>query len=153
MIRRSGFAVLLVVSVTACERPTADSPIDDGRPQPVVTSSTGHRFDRAFIDSAYVKDDILHVAIQYGGGCRTHRFSLISSGTYLESYPVQLPMALAHDAQADPCRAFKWTVERFDLTAVKRAYLASYKQGGPLVLQLREPGDGAKTVSVRYEVK
>lgn len=127
--------------------------MNNGRPQPVLTSSTGHRFDRSSIDSAYVKDDILHVFIEYNGGCRTHRFSLISSGTYLESYPVQLPMALAHDALSDPCRAMKHTVERFDLTSVKRTYLGNYKQGGPLMLQLREPGDGAKTVSVRYAMK
>ena len=50
-------------------------------------------------------------------------------------------------------RALIGSLERFGLSSIRQAYLAGYGQGGPIFLQLREPGEGGKTVSVRYEVR
>lgn len=159
MLRRAlrYFGVLAVsgglLTAIACSRATTEVPLDDTTPLPVSTSASGLRFDPAAIDSAYIMQDVLHVVTRYGGGCRTHRFAMVSSMAFLESYPVQLPLALGHDAQGDLCRAIKGSLERFDLSSIRRAYLASYGQGGPIILQVREPGEGGKTVSVRYEVR
>jgi hypothetical protein len=145
--------LVAAVSLLACQSPTSDDPPVSGQPRPVVASPTGQRFDAAIIDSARVTQDVLQVFVQYGGGCRTHQFALISSGIFLESYPVRLGLRLAHDAQGDPCRAIKASVERFDLRPVRQAYQASYGQGGPIILELREPGQNGKVVPVRYEIQ
>lgn len=139
--------------LAACQTPTSDGAVASDDPRPIVSSANNHRFDAARIDSARVERDILQLFVQYGGGCRSHRFALISSGVFLESYPVQVPLALSHDADGDMCRALKTSIERFDLASVRSAYLASYGKGGPVILQVREPGPDGKTVSVRYEVK
>ncbi len=145
--------LVAAVSLLACQSPTSDDPPSSGQPRPVVTTTTGQRFDPAIIDSARVTQDVLELFVQFGGGCRTHRFALISSGVFLESYPVRLGLNLAHNAQGDPCRAIKSSVERFDLRPVRQAYLTSYGQGGPLILELREPGQSGKVVSVRYDIR
>ncbi|MBA3918760.1 MAG: hypothetical protein K2Y26_15790 [Gemmatimonadaceae bacterium] len=151
-VLRSPFLVAAAL-LLACQNPTSDDPPPNGQPRPVVSKATGQRFDAAIIDSARVTQDVLQIFVQYGGGCQTHNFALVSSGVFLESYPVRLGLNLAHDANGDRCKALKTSVERFDLRPVRQTYLTSYGQSGPLILELREPGQSGKVVSVRYDIR
>jgi len=138
---------------SACSSPTDASTTDSTAALTVTTATSSYRFDAAFIDSARVEGNVLLLHLKFGGGCRPHQFALLSSGVFLESYPVQVPMALAHHGNGDMCRALLSRTQRFDLSALRRRFLANYPGGGPMILQIREPGPEGGTESVRFEVQ
>lgn len=96
------------------------------------------------LNAASIMGDTLSVSVSYGGGCRTHRFTLVASNAFMESYPVQLRASLAHVANDDPCRAWVTADYDFDLTPIKRRYQEGYRQeAGTIILILEDnPGDG-----------
>jgi len=73
--------------------------------------------------------DTLTLPIQYGGGCRVHRFGLLIDPAFRESHPVQVTARLAHDADGDLCRALLGQDLRFDLSPLRRRYQAAYGPG------------------------
>ena len=86
--------------------------------------------------------DTLTVTVSYGGGCETHRFTLVASNVFLESYPVQLGASLAHDANGDSCEAWLTEDWDFDLTPIKRMYQDAYRvDAGTIVLRLEHAPD------------
>jgi hypothetical protein len=70
---------------------------------------------------AAVEGDSLKVQLQYGGGFRTHSFTLISMGAATKSLPRQQPLKLLHDAQGDMGRALIQEDRSFDLTPFRDA--------------------------------
>ncbi len=117
---------------------------------PVFIGEADDRFgtDTYQLNAATITGDILTVNATYGGGCRTHRFTLVVSETFQESSPVQLAVSLAHDADADPCRALLRESYHFGMTPIKRLYQKGYAQkAGIIVLQLKE----APEVDLVYE--
>ena len=94
------------------------------------------------LNAATIAGDTLTVNVSYGGGCRTHQFTLLASDVFLESHPVQLGASLAHEANDDLCRAWLTEEYDFDLTPIKRMYQAAYRQdAGTVILRLEEaPG-------------
>lgn len=119
----------------------------------IAASADELRADPATIDSAAIAGDVLQLHLTHGGGCRTHVFGLHTSGVFLESEPVQVPVQLSHDADNDMCRALVRPVVRFDLTALRELYKKSYGKGGTMVLQVKAPGADGATTSVGYDVK
>ncbi|HEX6314809.1 MAG TPA: hypothetical protein VFZ73_08120 [Gemmatimonadaceae bacterium] len=83
--------------------------------------------DPVTIKQAAVKGDSLELVVNYAGGCRTHSFLLLSDAAWMESYPVQVGVRLAHDAEADSCDALLSRTLRFDLTPLKIAYNGAYQ--------------------------
>jgi len=83
--------------------------------------------DPVTIHGVVVKGDSLELSVSFGGGCRDHEFGLLADGAWMESYPVQLGVRLAHDAKGDACRALLSRVLRFDLSPLKAAYHDSYQ--------------------------
>ncbi len=87
---------------------------------------------------------VLTLDVEYGGGCEDHEFDLVAWGGWLESFPVQVNVLLAHEDHGDACDALLTSELRFDLTPLERAYAAAY--GGPargattILLRLRVPG-------------
>jgi hypothetical protein len=99
------------------------------------------------ITAAAVSGDELRITLTYGGGCREHRFRLVASDAFMESYPVQVAAVLTHDANGDQCRALRHDTLRFDLTPLKEAYRRAYQaQSGVIVLRLWYVEEG-----IRYE--
>jgi hypothetical protein len=82
--------------------------------------------DPVTIAAATVKGDSVELAVTYGGGCRAHAFLLLSDGAWMESYPVQVGVRLAHDDEGDNCKALLSRILRFDLTPLKTTYNAAY---------------------------
>lgn len=152
-LRFAVVAALGQATLNGCSRSTTDTtPDNDVRPVQVAGNSIGYRFDQATIDSASIGGDILLLYMSHGG-CTRHTFELLASGVFLESYPVQVPALLAHDGKGEQCRAMRRPIVRFDLTALKRTYQKAYGPIGVLVLQVKAPGEGGKTTSVRYDIK
>lgn len=100
-------------------------PEDDPRPWPM---------DPWTFRSHALDGDTLTLSIQYGGGCRVHRFALLVDPAFRESDPVQVSARLAHDADGDMCRALISEDLRFDLSPVRRHYQRSYGEGPGVIL-------------------
>lgn len=94
--------------------------------------------DPVTIQGFAMKGDSLELTVSFGGGCRDHAFLLLSDAAWMESYPVQVGVRLAHDAKGDNCKALVARVLRFDLTPLKAAYNASYQtSSGIMRLNIR----------------
>ena len=103
-----------------------------------VDSAAQWGTDSYELGAASVAGDTLAVTLSYGGGCKTHRFTLVAGEVFMESDPVQLAVAIAHDADDDPCEAWVTEDYHFILDPIKARYKASYGTGaGTIVLGLR----------------
>lgn len=95
--------------------------------------------DAYTINAATLEGDTLRVNVSYSGGCETHAFTLVAEQRFLESFPVQLRVSLAHNANGDTCEAWITEDYHFDLTPIKEAYQKGYqKDTGTIVLRLKD---------------
>ena len=111
----------------------------------VFIGDTDDKFgtDEYTLNSATITDDTLNISVSYSGGCEDHKFTLVVSDTFLESFPVQLHASLAHNANSDPCAAYPTDNYRFDLTPIKTMYQEAYRQeAGTIILRLKDAPDG-----------
>jgi len=121
---------------------------------PIVVSQTGsldgRPADALQIVSARAEGGMLEVEVRYGGGCRTHDIDAVAWTGWMESHPVQVGVALTHDAHGDACKALLTRSLRFDLEPLRRAYQASYGSG-PATLSLRlEAASGGSSSMLSY---
>lgn len=150
--------VLFIACVAACGN-DADSPVSttpdqvpfDDAPRTgnvvfspgAVRSATQWGKDDYALNAAAVRGDTLAVTVSYSGGCRAHRFTLVAAEAFKESDPVQLDVAIAHDADGDPCEAYPMEDYHFILDPIKARYKASYGTGpGTIVLGIDRAPDG-----------
>jgi hypothetical protein len=90
---------------------------------------------------------LMEINVQYGGGCRTHRFvACWPENRFAESYPVQTWIALYHDADGDNCKALIRDTRYVDVSAIHAAYQQAYGSSGPIVMHIRDTD-----VSVTYQ--
>ena len=116
----------------------------------VVLSSTPEKWgnDAYTINAATLQGDTLTLNVSYSGGCETHEFTLVAEERFLESFPVQQRVSLAHNANGDICEAWITADYHFDLTPIKEVYQNSYRTDtGTIVLRLKE----APPSSLAYE--
>ena len=97
--------------------------------------------DPASIHSAIVEDDHLKLTVSYSGGDKKHDFQLFGGKTFLESYPVQYKLFLAHDANGDRAEALIKEELVFDLAPLKALYKSIYRDNGPILLRVYAPGE------------
>ena len=121
--------------------------VDDVRPDmepsvgKVFIGNAGDRFgtDVFALNTATIDGDGLKVNLSYSGGCETHQFTLVASDSFLESFPVQLSIYIAHNANGDTCEAYPTEDYHFDLTPIKTMYQEAYQQeAGTIVLRLKD---------------
>ena len=99
--------------------------------------------DEYVINAATVQDGILHINVSYTGGCETHTFTLVAEPMFLESFPVQLRVSLAHNANGDTCKETLTEDYHFDLTPIKEVYQKDYRTNeGRIVLRLKDGPSG-----------
>ena len=95
--------------------------------------------DEYVINAATIETDTLHINVSYTGGCETHAFTLVAEPIFLESFPVQLRVSLAHNANGDTCEDSITEDHIFDLTFIKEAYQKGYwTDTGTIVLRLKD---------------
>lgn len=153
-----GFTLVILIFFTiGCERQlneiiakSDDATVVDGETDgklgsgSVVIGGNTKEFgtDRYVLNAATITGDMLRINVSYGGGCRTHQFTLIASDSFLESFPVQLRITLAHNANNDLCRAWLTEDYHLDLTPIKAMYQEAYRQkAGTIVLRLKDAPD------------
>jgi hypothetical protein len=109
--------------------------------QVVITPNTNDPrwpSDPVTIQGYAIVGDSLELAVTFGGGCRDHEFILLSDAAWMESYPVQVGLKLAHDANGDNCKALLSRTLRFDLSPLKEVYRSSYQStSGIMKLNIR----------------
>ena len=111
----------------------------------VVIGDNANKFgtDRYVLNAATITGDTLMINVSYSGGCATHQFTLVASDSFLESFPVQLRITLAHNANNDLCRAWLTEDYHFDFTSIKTLYQQGYQQeAGTIILRLKDAPDG-----------
>lgn len=110
----------------------------------VITDTVeGWGADGYVLNSATITDDTLKINVSYSGGCEKHQFTLVSSGVFRESSPVQLRGFIAHNANNDSCEAWLTDDYHFDLNAIKILYQAAYHQeAGTIILLLENVSNG-----------
>lgn len=95
--------------------------------------------DAYTINAATLEGDTLRINVSYSGGCETHAFTLVAEEQFLESFPVQLRVSLAHNANSDTCEALITEDYHFDLTPIKEAYQTGYRTDtGEIALRLKD---------------
>lgn len=153
-----GFALsLLTLFAIGCERQLSEiiaksddtTVVDSGKDRKigsegVVIGGNANKFgtDRYVLNAATITSDTLTINVSYSGGCATHQFTLVASDSFLESFPVQLRITLAHNANNDLCRAWLTGDYHFDLTSIKTLYQQGYQQEtGTIILRLKDAPD------------
>jgi hypothetical protein len=140
-------ASILLIALSSillgCNREGPFTPSQTLLPVVVGSSPATFRMDPATILEAVIFADQLHVAVQFGGGCAEHHFSLLHSGVFRPAAPVETDLQLTHDAHGDPCRAILGRELVFDLTPLKTMYLGSRREPGSILIRLYEPGSTA----------
>lgn len=151
--RTALFTLALPLLLIACAEPLRSAEDIQTVLLPAAgTSVSTTRSDPAEIVRAELDGDVLKLHVRFGGGCADHDFSLIHTGGFMESHPVQTRLLLTHDAHGDNCRALLSRDLTFDLAPVKRAYRQSYSEHGALILHVHAPGpQPGRTHTLRYE--
>jgi hypothetical protein len=121
---------------------------------PVIVSQTGslvgHPADLLQIVSARVEGGVLDVEVRYGGGCAAHDVDAVAWTEWMESNPVQVGVALTHDAHGDACKALVTRSLHFDLDPLRRAYQRTYGTGSSTMNLRVEAASGGSTLLVPY---
>ena len=125
---------------------TSVADMDPGQWGPLAFSGTADAAEEWGADpfeltAAAIAGDTLAVTVSYSGGCRDHQFTLVASASFLESLPVQLEVALAHNAKNDPCKAWLTEDHLFNLVPVKERFQDQYRESGRIVLLLEGAPD------------
>ncbi len=99
--------------------------------------------DPLTIESAQIKGDSLVATVVHGGGCRDHDYRVVISTTWMESFPVQVPAKISHNANGDLCKALLRRELRVSLAPLAQAYREAYRQtSGSITLRLAGSPNG-----------
>ncbi|MCY3722628.1 MAG: hypothetical protein OXG97_10440 [Candidatus Poribacteria bacterium] len=89
-------------------------------------------------DPPSITGDVLTLNVSYSGGCKAHNFTLITSGVFLESNPVQLQAIIAHNANGDSCEAWVTETYHFNVSPLKTRYQKAYRtETGTIALNIK----------------
>jgi hypothetical protein len=101
------------------------------------------RFDETLPPlSVQISGDVAFVEVQHGGGCGEHAYRVCWDGSFLESSPVQVRLAVEHRGD-DPCDAILQPTLIVDLTALRDAYRDTYQTwNGAISIGFRPGGFG-----------
>ena len=127
------------MEMSSIEKDGADIEIGAEIGTVVFGSAEAWGTDAYTINAATLQGDTLRVNVSYSGGCKTHAFTLVAEERFLESFPVQLRVSLAHNANSDTCEAWITEDYDFDLTPLKEVYQKGYRTDeGTIVLRLKD---------------
>ena len=132
--------------VIAANSDTPGKDGDPGKPETLVFTESADAAkewgaDRFQLSAASISGDTLAVTVSYSGGCENHQVTLVASTSFLESDPVQLEVALAHNANGDLCRGWLTEDHYFSLVPIKELFQSQYQDSGRIVLLLEDAPD------------
>lgn len=93
---------------------------------PVIECPANVKTDPLTVVRMRFRGDVFDVDVTHGGGCATHDYTLCYGPEFLESFPVQTPLRLIHDAHDDSCDALISRSLHFDLKPLADTYARAY---------------------------
>lgn len=109
----------LTVSLWSCEENDTVCSCQDPTPCDQLAKSDNGLYengpaDQHFINEAAIEGDCLYLTFQYGGGCESIDYQLLSNDNILYAQPPQRSIRLALD-EDDPCEALPQVEASFNL--------------------------------------
>ncbi len=89
------------------------------------------------LESLHLEGDVLSMRIEMSGCSPDLPFRMVVSTAFMESLPVQTRAVLSY--RTDDCDAAWMTSRAFDLSPLRRAYVAAYGEPGEIVIRLETP--------------
>lgn len=108
----------------------------------LVDMSKDVKTDPFTILDVHIHGNIMHLTVQYGGGCQDHKFEVLGSKMIMKSMPPQRPVIITHDAGGDMCRAL--ITEELHIDISDLAY--QQEEGSEIILIL----EGRDKISYVY---
>jgi hypothetical protein len=71
----------------------------------IVEMSKDFTSDPFTVLDAHIDGNLLHLTMQYSGGCGKHTFEVLGSAAIMKSLPPQRPVLIIHRNNGDNCRA------------------------------------------------
>ncbi|MBO9703829.1 MAG: hypothetical protein J7604_26720 [Sporocytophaga sp.] len=115
--------ILFLFAITAsCKKgPASTATSQENSKYPAIQivndSASGLRTPDYDILSSKITKDVLTITVKYGGGCRQHKFDLISNGKPSASV---FELNLLHLTTDDHCRRLLLDTLRFDLSPLRK---------------------------------
>lgn len=100
-----------------------------------------------------IVDNILHVDLEFGGGCGTHFFALVDvmPGAFAESEPPRPVISLRHGNNGDLCEAILRETRTFDLRPLALSATKVYGNPIDMILSFSSTSpNGAQPTTVLY---
>ena len=132
--------LLAIVAMASCVEDLSLNPLpadEDGViPTYVVVTVDSADWPTSPIDitNTLIVDDTLTFDVEYGGGCETHLFAFVVSGSFMESEPVQTTALLSHDQNGDECLALIQDALKADLAPLREEYQRSYQTASGVIV-------------------
>ncbi len=82
--------------------------------------------DNVSISDAWLDGDELHATLTYSGGCGDHDFDPCWNGMWLKSDPMQVDLAIVHNANGDMCKALLTEEHVFDVSTIAADTLGAW---------------------------
>src|SRR5690349_630781 len=104
---RSLTVCLAAAALAACSNSASDgsaAPLATTNAETIVLANPDDArwpADPLTIEAAQIKADTLVATVVHGGGCATHEYRVVVSTTWMESFPVQVPARISHNANSD----------------------------------------------------
>lgn len=136
---------LVIGSLAACDNPLALS--TDHLTLQVVQSVGKLPDDPLTVTGARVVGTDLELDLQYGGGCRDHRFGIVAGRNLGESLPPYTVLRIAHDDAGDGCKVMVSRSILVDLRPIEP--LVRRTGASSLRFEIVEPGERFSKVGER----
>lgn len=158
-------ALVLMGSAGACSSDSTGLSLDLPEPGDSIIVAFDQPLDRWPLATwnlldANIQDAVLHISVDYSGGCKSHDFWLLAVGGF-ETLPdagvtptVAVPLLLAHDARDDTCESYVESSLDFHLGPLHGAFQDQISTGPGRILLLVPDGQGTSdttTVDFTFE--
>ena len=82
--------------------------------------SQAYKSDSFTILDAHMDGNLMHLTVEYSGGCEVHSFEVLGSNAIMKSMPPQRAVLILHNANGDACRSL--IVEQLTVDLSEFAY-------------------------------
>jgi len=101
--------------------------------------------DNFTILDVHIDGNLMHLTVEYSGGCGEHKFEVLGSKAIMKSLPPLRPVLIIHDAGGDNCRAL--IKEQMTVDISEFAY--QQVDGSEIMLVM----EGREKISYKFEGK
>jgi hypothetical protein len=88
------------------------------------------------LGSTSITGDVLSAEVSYSGGCEVHEFSACWNGMFRTSLPMQVTVAIGHNANGDTCEAYLTETLVIDLTDIRTNWEQGNSAPGTIMLHV-----------------